>query len=103
VVLAYALGPDTALSFVAGAPPLENLQRFLLFTLATSLGWDTGRALTNVVAIAVAGPAVPAVLRRAARRAAFDAPVVFAAVKPPTAEASPPGIHGRFTAADRRT
>jgi energy-coupling factor transport system substrate-specific component len=46
--------------------------------VATStLGWDTGRAVTNLVAIVVLGPAVLFTLRRAARRAAFDAPVRF--------------------------
>ncbi|WP_239021788.1 ECF transporter S component [Nocardioides jishulii] len=60
----------TELSFVSGAPLLENLQRFGLYTLVTSTGgWDTGRAVTNAVAIAVVGPAVLSTLRRAARRA----------------------------------
>ncbi|MFD1324856.1 ECF transporter S component [Micromonospora sonneratiae] len=69
---------DTQLSYVPGAPVLENLHRFVVFTAYTStLGWDTGRAVTNVVAIVLIGPAVLAVLRRAARRAAFDAPVTF--------------------------
>ena len=48
----------------------------MLFTLATSLGWDIGRAITNVVLIA-SGRAVLSTLRRAARKAAFDAPVRF--------------------------
>ncbi|MEU7581351.1 ECF transporter S component [Streptomyces sp. NPDC041068] len=74
----FTAGTDTQLSFVAGAPVLENLHRFAVFTLATStFGWDTGRALTNLIAIVALGPAVLAVLRRAARRAAFDAPVAF--------------------------
>jgi energy-coupling factor transport system substrate-specific component len=74
----YALGSDTGLSYVAGAPVLENLHRFLVFTGITStLGWDTGRALTNLVAIVLLGPAVLVALRRASRRAAFDAPVEF--------------------------
>ena len=74
----YATGPGTDLSYMAGAPVLENLQRFLVFTVVTSTaGWDTGRALTNLVAIVVLGPAVLVALRRAARRAAFDAPVEF--------------------------
>ena len=47
---------------------LENLHRFILFTFATStVGWDTGRAITNVVAIVVLGPAVLLTLRRAHR------------------------------------
>ncbi|WP_247665989.1 ECF transporter S component, partial [Nocardiopsis sp. B62] len=76
----FTAGVDTQLSFVAGAPVLENLQRFTVFTLYTSTwNWDTGRALTNTVAILLAGPAVLAALRRASRRAAFDAPVAFTA------------------------
>jgi energy-coupling factor transport system substrate-specific component len=74
----YATGSGTDLSYVAGGPVLENLRRFLVFTVVTStVGWDTGRALTNLVAILVLGPAVLVALRRAARRAAFDAPVSF--------------------------
>jgi energy-coupling factor transport system substrate-specific component len=47
----------------------ENLHRFLAYTLITSTGsFDTGRAITNAVAIVVLGPAVLATLRRAARR-----------------------------------
>ncbi|WP_101523969.1 ECF transporter S component [Nocardioides houyundeii] len=60
----------TELSFVAGAPVADNLHRFAIYTLVTSTGgWDTGRALTNAVAIAVLGPSVLATLRRVARRA----------------------------------
>ena len=60
----------TDLSYDPGAPVLENLHRFLLYTLLTSTGgWDTGRAITNALAIALLGPAVLATLRRAARRA----------------------------------
>jgi energy-coupling factor transport system substrate-specific component len=74
----FALGTDTQLSYVAGDAVLENLHRFLLYTLATSTwGWDTGRAITNVAAILVVGPAVLLTLRRATRKAAFDAPVTF--------------------------
>ena len=41
-----------------------------VYTLLTSTGgWDTGRAITNSVAIVVLGPAVLTTLRRAARRA----------------------------------
>ena len=74
----FAVGPDTEISYVAGAGVLDNLHRFLVFTLVTSTaGWDTGRALTNVIAIVLVGPAVLVALRRAARRAAFDAEVAF--------------------------
>jgi energy-coupling factor transport system substrate-specific component len=74
----FALGADTELSYVAGGAVLENLHRFVLYTLATSTwGWDTGRAITNVVAVLLVGRAVLMTLRRATRKAAFDAPVTF--------------------------
>lgn len=64
---------STDLSYLPGAPLLENLHRFLVYTLVTSTGgWDTGRAITNAVAIAVLGPAVLTTLRRAARRARIE-------------------------------
>ena len=63
-------GHEGSLSFVPGDPLWENLQRFGVYTLLTSTGsWDTGRAITNSVALVVLGPAVLATLRRAARRA----------------------------------
>ncbi|GAA2819751.1 ECF transporter S component family protein [Crossiella cryophila] len=69
---------DTQLGYIPGAPLGDNLHRFFIFTLITSsFGWDTGRAITNTIAILLTGHAVLAVLRRASRRAAFDAPVTF--------------------------
>ena len=63
-------GHEAPLGYVPGAPLTENLSRFLAYTLITSTGsFDTGRAITTAVAIVVLGPAVLAVLRRAARRA----------------------------------
>ena len=57
-----------------GAPVVENLHRFAVYTLLTSTGgWDTGRAITNSIAIVVLGPAILATLRRAARRASYGA------------------------------
>jgi energy-coupling factor transport system substrate-specific component len=73
----FLLGTDSAISFVPGDAVADNLRRFLAFCLATSLGWDIPRALTNVTVIAVAGRPILLALRRAARRAAFDAPVEF--------------------------
>lgn len=67
----FTVQGESALSFVAGAPVMDNLTRFLAFDLATSLGWDLGRALTNILLIAVAGRPILASLRRAARRASF--------------------------------
>lgn len=67
-------GHTGGLSFVPGAPLLENLQRFGIYTLLTSTGsWDTGRAITNTIALVVLGPAVLTTLRRAVRRATVNA------------------------------
>ena len=75
----FTIGEGGSVSYLPGAGVLDNLHRFWLYTVATSTwGWDTGRAVTNVVAILVIGPAVLAALRRASRKAAFDAPVTFA-------------------------
>ncbi len=68
-------GPEV--SYVAGAPLLANLHRYLVFDATTSLLWDVGRAALNGAALAVAGPALVRALRRASRRAAFDVPVEF--------------------------
>ncbi len=73
----FASGLASDLSYVPGAAPWENLRRFGIFSVATSVWWDLGRALTNVVLISVTGRAVLATLRRAARRAAFDAEATF--------------------------
>ncbi len=90
VVSAYAYGfllnlsfwpfvtdPHSTISYLPGAPFAVNLHRFVVFDGATSLGFDTGRAVTNAVVILVVGPALLATFRRSARRASFEAPVVF--------------------------
>ncbi|MDR1212623.1 MAG: ECF transporter S component [Propionibacteriaceae bacterium] len=69
---------QAGLDYVAGGPLLDNLRRFLIFTLVSSTAvWDTGRAITDTVLIAVLGPGVLAILRRAVRRANFDPVVEF--------------------------
>lgn len=73
----FALSPGTGLSFVPGADAPENLRRFWAFHLATSLGWDLPRAVTNAVLVLLVGRPVLQALRRAGRRAAFGAPVAF--------------------------
>ncbi|MET8950919.1 ECF transporter S component [Streptomyces sp. NPDC004393] len=55
----------------------SNLARFLAYCLATSMGWDLGRAVLTVVLTCALGPAVLKALRRATRRAAFESPVAF--------------------------
>lgn len=74
----FSVGAGTSISFVPGDPLTENLSRFLVFSLTTStLTWDTGRAVTNAVALLLLGPPVLATLRRAARRASFGATPTF--------------------------
>jgi energy-coupling factor transport system substrate-specific component len=79
------------LSYVPGAPLSTNLAHWLRFDLTTSLGFDLPRAALTVVLVLVAGRAVLVALRRASRRAAFDAPVVFAAdaLSPTGSDGSP--------------
>lgn len=78
----FAIGLDSGLSYVAGAPVDDNLRRFVAFTLATSLGFDIPRALTTAALVAVAARPVLLALRRAARKAEFGAVGEFA--PPPT-------------------
>lgn len=73
----YIGGMASGVSFVPGDPVGQNLTRFLAYCLATSLGWDLPRALVTVVLTFVLGGTVLKALRRATRRAAFDAPVSF--------------------------
>lgn len=70
----FTAGYGTGLSFDPAASFGENAWTFLLYTLATSMGFDTGRAVTTAVLMLLAGPGVLVVLRRAARRAQFAAP-----------------------------
>jgi energy-coupling factor transport system substrate-specific component len=67
------VGSATAYSFVPGAGISTNLHRFLLFDLTTSMGFDLTRAATCAVLIIVLGRPVLAALRRASRRAVFEA------------------------------
>lgn len=73
----FTLDPHSTLSYLPGAALATNVQRYLVFDGTTSLGWDTGRAVTNFALILLVGPAMLATFRRAARRAAFEAPVTF--------------------------
>lgn len=73
----FAVDPQSTVGYVPGAGFLENFGRYVAFDVTTSLGWDTGRAITTVVCLLLVARPVLATLRRAARRAAFDTPVVF--------------------------
>ena len=61
----FAVGGGTGISYVPGAPLGTNLSSFVLYSLLTSTaGWDTLRAVTTVIGIAVVGRAILAALRR---------------------------------------
>ena len=68
-------GPEV--SYVAGDGVAANASRYLVFYLTTSLPWDLGRSVLSAALVLVAGSALLRALRRASRRAAFDAPVAF--------------------------
>jgi energy-coupling factor transport system substrate-specific component len=68
-------GPET--SYVAGDPFLDNLHRYAVFYVTTSLPWDLGRAVLSAAVVLLAGTALLRALRRAGRRAAFDATATF--------------------------
>jgi energy-coupling factor transport system substrate-specific component len=67
----------TDVHFIPGASVVSNLGRFWAFHLSTSLGFDLPQAVGNFALVMVAGTPVLAALRRAHRRAAFGAPIVF--------------------------
>jgi energy-coupling factor transport system substrate-specific component len=71
------VGTAAAVSFVPNAPLAENLRRWLAFSLSTSLGFDIPRGVVTALALLLVGRPVLLALRRAARRAAFDAPAEF--------------------------
>jgi energy-coupling factor transport system substrate-specific component len=73
----FSIDAHSSIAYLPGASFTEQWHRYLLFDAATSLGWDTGRAITNFVCILVVGPVVLTTFRRAARRAAFEAPIKF--------------------------
>ncbi len=70
-------GLGSGISRDPGAPLHENLARFVAYHLATSMGWDLGRAVITVVLTLTLGPTILKALRRATRKAAFEVPVTF--------------------------
>jgi energy-coupling factor transport system substrate-specific component len=79
----FALDPASSIAYKPGLSFVAQWHRYLLFDVSTSLGWDTGRAITNVVAMLLAGPLALAAFRRAARRANFTPAVAFTPAVPP--------------------
>ena len=90
----YIAGLGSGVSFVPGDPLPENLTRFLTYVLATSLGWDVPRATLTVVLVLTLGGTVLRALRRATRRAAFDATVSFSAPRDAASFTAPQETYG---------
>ena len=63
------------LHYVPGDSLVANLHRFWAFHPASAFGFDLPRAVGNAALVLVAGAPVLAALRRAARKASFQAPV----------------------------
>ena len=60
-----AVGPDTSISFLEGASFVENLTRFVVFSLTTStLTWDTVRAIVTAIGIVVLARPLLGAIRR---------------------------------------
>jgi len=64
-------------SFVPGDVLAANLHRYFLFVVATSLGWDIPRGILSAALVLALGRPMLNAFRRTARKAAFEAPVVF--------------------------
>jgi energy-coupling factor transport system substrate-specific component len=73
----FSLDPASSIAYKPGLSFAAQWHRYLLFDASTSLGWDTGRAITTVLAILIAGPALLAAFRRASRRANFMPAITF--------------------------
>lgn len=73
----WSLGSGTELSYVAGAPLHENLDRFFTYHFLSALAWDIPRATITAVLILIAGKPALNALRRARHRAAFTSAAEF--------------------------
>jgi energy-coupling factor transport system substrate-specific component len=67
------VGPGTSISFLEGAPLLENISRFVQFEIVSGgLLWDTGRAITTVALIVLTGRTLILTLERVTSRPDFS-------------------------------
>ena len=90
----FLVDPHSSVSYLPGLSFTEQWHRYLAYDAATSLGWDTGRAVTTLVCVLLAGPAALATFRRAARRARFEAVPEFDSAAPRQPQASSDGGAG---------
>ncbi len=82
------VGTGSAVAFEPGAPLADNLHRWLVFSATSGLTFDIPRGIATSAAVLAVGHPVLVALRRTARRAAFGAPVSFAAAEPESAVGS---------------
>jgi len=73
----WALGADTQLSYLAGAPFASNIAHFITYHFLSSMAWDIPRAIFTASLILITGKPVLHTLRRAYTKAAFMTPVEF--------------------------
>ncbi len=75
----WTVGLSSQISFMPGAGFGDNLTRWLAFCVTTSLGFDLPRAIISAVLVLILGRPILRAVRRATRRAGFDASVEFTA------------------------
>ena len=73
----FALGPKTDLSYLPTASISENLHRFLVYHLTTSMAWNVPRAIFTAMLIWITGPGILSALKRSARKANFATEIHF--------------------------
>ena len=73
----FLTSTQEGIGFVPGDSVADNLGRFFVFCLLTSLGFDIPRAIGNVLIIAFAGGTLLRSLRRVSRKAAFEPAIIF--------------------------
>lgn len=83
------IADGTQAAFIPGGAVTDNLGRWFAFTATTSLAFDLPRAVLTATVTLIIGSPVLLALRRAARRAAFNAPVTFSTEASPRATDTP--------------
>jgi energy-coupling factor transport system substrate-specific component len=73
----WALGTDSQLSYLAGAPFASNIAHFITYHFLSSMAWDIPRAIFTATLIVMTGKPVLHTLRRAYTKAAFLTPIEF--------------------------
>jgi energy-coupling factor transport system substrate-specific component len=60
----WTLGPGTELSYLPGAPLVENLDRFFTYHFISALAWDIPRAILTTILLSIATRPMLTALRR---------------------------------------